>query len=46
MSKTRAEIMETMEKLLSTWIQNEIKRKSCEDLTTIKKRLQIFMILS
>jgi hypothetical protein len=32
--------METMAKLLSTWIQNQTKRKSCADLRTIKEKAQ------
>jgi hypothetical protein len=37
-SRTRPETMEKMEKLLSTWIQNQTKRKSCADLRTIKEK--------
>jgi hypothetical protein len=37
--KTRAEIMETVEKLLSSWIQNEPKRKLCANLATIRERV-------
>jgi hypothetical protein len=37
-SKTRPEIVDTMEKLLSTWIQNQTEGKSCADLTNIKEK--------
>jgi hypothetical protein len=31
--------METVEKLLSSWIQNEPKRKLCANLATITERV-------
>jgi hypothetical protein len=46
LSKIRPEVMETMKNLLSAWIQNQSKRKSCAVLPTIKERLKVFVILS